>query len=1063
MLGRRSETLAFRRSKRQGLTMNVTERYHRSDIPCAAASCTRCPRNAEFAKQGIGMLQAPGTILVPDASVVSRYIEVLEQGDNVLENIVFCQTVMDALDRRNRTRTMRNVRRIAADTRRRAVVFANEVFSETLEKARGPTAVERDMRAVLRAAQWYKRHLGKETRVLLLTLKDLYMEGDDDDLGGRVEICRMDEFIGRHCPVLKPHFDSVTAATADGDMDITALTPAQYAAARLQAKAHGEFGRHLSSDEIAEGLRSGELVRGKIRIMQRTHGVVERTDGLPSIEVVGRAGLNRACSGDAVVVRLLGHGEAAAQDADGAENDDEEVSDHEDDLADAGDEPGAEQTQAATVRGVVVGVAQRSWRPYVATLQADDSGGARHLAVPVDVNVPKIRIHYLDTSVLESQYFVVAIDTWPADSQYPQGHFVRMLGPVSSLDTQIDAILVERQIATSQKTLRFSEAIMREMPEDSREHPWGPSGADLEGRRDLRDWLVFSIDPKGCVDIDDAMSMRRVDGDGGGFEFGVHIADVAQFIAPGTAADQEARARGTTVYLADRRFNMIPEVLSEHVCSLHENVDRLAVSVVWQLDEDLNVRDVWFGRSVIRSACELSYEQAQAMLDGRSGGLAENLEPRVLESLVELTSAMRVLRQRRMEAGALELASTEIKFGFDEVTSEVTELSTKKSLEVHRVVEEAMVFANAAVARRIHEAFPQSALLRRHRSPTGERFDRLVRAVASRGFAIDCSSNAALARSLQTISRERADDPDLVFLAKSMATLAMQEADYFATGSCEVPAFAHYGLALDFYTHFTSPIRRYADVVVHRQLIEAIAGTHDGVVASQQWVNDTAAGLNERNRQSKLAQRESAELFQSRYVAQKAGHEPLVCDGVVAEIRTNGLIVYVPQLGLRGPVHLRDALKERIKLPLSAITARVADADELVDGCEGFSVEPTSLSIHLPSSRPGERVLSFSTFDHVRVLVRVQDSGRRRPQVYLTIVGRPYSKSSKQPLSAKSKNGSVAGRQQGGGWAEELVADPADAPRCAVASLGADSHFYAVVEKFAALSVLETSCDIQQL
>ncbi|KAJ2787358.1 hypothetical protein GGI15_000783 [Coemansia interrupta] len=1052
MLGRRSETLAFRRSKRQGLTMNVTERYHRSDIPCAASSCTRCPRNTDLAKQGLAMLQVPGTIIVPDASVVSRYIEVLEQADGGLENIVFCQTVLDALDRRNRTRTMRNVRRIAADSRRRAVVFANEVFSETLEKARGPTAVERDMRAVLRAAQWYKRHLGKETRVVLLTLKnDLYMEGDDDDLGGRVEICRMDEFIGRHCPALKTHFDSVTAATEDGDMDITALTPAQYAAARLQAKAHGEFGRHLSPDEIAEGLRSGELIRGKIRIMQRTRGVVERADGLPSIEVVGRAALNRACSGDSVVVRLLGHGEAAAQDAESADSDDEGgVSDREDDLADAGDEPVAEQTQTAAVRGVVVGVAQRSWRPYVATLQADDSGGARHLAVPVDVNVPKIRFHYMDVGVLESQYFVVAIDSWPSDSQYPQGHFVRILGPVRSLDTQIDAILVERQIATSQKTLRFSEAIMREMPEDSEEHPWFPSEADLAGRRDLRDWLVFSIDPKGCVDIDDAMSMRRVDG--GGFELGVHIADVAHFIAPGAAADQEARARGTTVYLADRRFNMIPEVLSEHVCSLHENVDRLAVSVVWQLDEAMHVRDVWFGRSVIRSACELSYEQAQAMLDGCSGGLAAGLEPRVLASLTELTSAMRVLRQRRMEAGALELASTEVKFGFDEVTSEVTELSTKKSLEVHRVVEEAMVFANAAVARRIHEAFPRSALLRRHRSPTSERFDRLVRAVASRGFAIDCSSNAALARSLQTISRERADDPDLVFLAKSMATLAMQEADYFATGNCEVPAFMHYGLALEFYTHFTSPIRRYADVVVHRQLIEAVGGACDGLVASQQWVGDTAVVLNERNRQSKLAQRESAELFQSRFVAQKTGHEPLVCDGVVAEIRTNGLIVYVPQLGLRGPVHLRDALKDHIKLPLSAITARVADADEAVDGCEDFAVEPTSLSIRLPASRPGERVLSFGIFDHVRVLVRVQDSGRRRPQVYLTIVGRPYSRSSLPP--AKSKHAPPVGGQRSRGRADTPAADPADVPKCttvAAASSDADSHLYAVVQKFAVL------------
>ncbi|KAJ2634608.1 hypothetical protein GGF40_004101 [Coemansia sp. RSA 1286] len=1081
MLGRRSETFAFRRSKRQGMTMSVTERYHRADIPCAVEGSTCCERNRQLESQGIPMLRADAPILVPDASVVSRYIEVLEQGEEIV-NLVFCQTVMDALDRRNRTRTMRNVRRIAADGRRRAVVFANEVSVHTMVPAgQTATAPARDMRAVLCAANWYKSHLGPRSTVAVLTLKD-YSEIVGGDQPG-VPIWNMADFIGQYHPELQQLFASVTEATAGSEMDITAMTPEQYAKARLQAKAQGEFSRHLSAADIADGLRRGELVRGKIRIVQRSRGVIERGDGQPDIDIVGRAALNRACSGDTVVVRLLGHAEASAlkqQHVEGADalsghaNDDGEEKDKRDDedderdglarLADAGDEPPVSAVERKCVHGVVVGVAHRSWRPYVATLQADDSGGARHLAVPVDANVPKIRMHYMDTTALDGQYFVVCIDSWPADSQYPQGHFVRTLGSVGSLDTQIDAILVERQIATSQAKLGFSTAVLREMPDDSPDQQWVPGESDLRGRRDLRDWLVFSIDPRGCVDIDDAMSIRGLAD--GGVELGVHIADVAHFIHPGSAADQEARARGTTVYLADRRFNMIPEVLSERVCSLHSGVDRLAVSVVWNMDAEMRPRSIWFGRTVIRSSCELSYEQAQAMLDGQPGHLDPSLEPSVREAIVQLACAMRTVRSRRMADGALELASTEVKFGFDEVTSEVTELATKASLEVHRVVEEAMVMANAAVARRIYEAFPQSALLRRHRSPSGDRFERLVRAMASRGLSIDHSSNAALARSLALVAQQRADDPDLVFLAKTMATLAMQEADYFATGDCDAAGYHHYGLALEFYTHFTSPIRRYADIVVHRQLMDAVFGGRS-VAGSQQWVAATAVLLNERNRQSKIAQRESAELFQSRYVAQRARGSSLVADGVVAEIRTHGLIVYVPQLGLRGPVHLQDSFGT-IKLPLSVVSANPGDADTMLDGCSDFAAEPTQLSLRLPFSAPGfaaingQRDLRFCIFDHVRVRVRVLDTGRRRPQVYMTLVGRPYTavasakKKSLRPVNTSVALPTVKDQQQ----TATIIDEAKDGSDAAFASV---SGYYAVLEKFAALSVLETSCDVQTL
>ncbi|KAJ2847893.1 hypothetical protein IWW36_003615 [Coemansia brasiliensis] len=1078
MLSVRTQSVTFRRSKRQGMTMSVTERYARDDIPCALDACTRCPMNARLVANGVALLSKNyGRIVVPDCSVVSRYIALLEQ-ECALQNMVFCQTAIDALDRRNRTRTIRNVRRVAADMARTSVVFSNEIFTETrLGDMHGMPWVDRDIKAIYQAAEWYQRHLNMhDISVIILTLKD-HTHYPNTNSG--IAVWYFADYLAAYHPQLLEHYRSVEQATLDGDMDITTKSPAQYAQARLQAKAQNQYTAYYSPADIEEGLRNGTLVRGKIRILpasnlrSESQGIIERSDGA-DIVVSGRAALNRACTGDLVVVKLLAAGTSSEDVArDAVDSDDEDEEELAVEQVDVGDETPVGVIELS-VNGVVVGITERKWRPFVATLQIDEAGGMRHLAVPVDASVPKIRFHYPDPSAIADRYFVVAIDEWPADSQYPQGHFIRALGKIGALDAEIDTILIERQIAVSQSALGFSEASLREMPEDSAANPWAPSASDISDRRDLRDTLVFSIDPKGSQDIDDAISMRRTRE---GFELGVHIADVTQFVHPGSATDKEACARGTTVYLADRRFNMIPEILSERICSLRSNCDRLAVSVIWNLDSNYKVTRTWYGRTVIRSACEMFYEQAQALLDGQRNiqGLDRKLEGQLAESIIELTKAMRVLREHRRQAGALELASTEVKFAFDPQTHAITEAAPKASLEIHRVIEEAMVFANAAVARRIHRSFPKAALLRRHKSPTLERFERLRRAAQSRGFSVDCATNASLAQSLQKITNA-ASDPDLVFLAKSMATLAMQEADYFATGDCAgTSEFAHYGLALEFYTHFTSPIRRYADIIVHRQLLDALADSKDSCLAeSRAWVSTTAARLNERNRQSKIAQRESTELFQSRYVSQlTASGQHVIADGVVAEVRTNGLIVYVPRFGIRGPVHLRDK-SGHIRLPLSTLSGKVRDVDTYIDSCSDFQADAEQLAIRLPINVPGFHLgspkLRFAVFDHVKVLLRVLETRRRRPPVYLTLVSRASTNakayhSTLPPLDNLFKMSAAMYKSKSTKAQSDNKADVDTAanqePRPAAVVAAATStkkkkvDLYAVLEKFRELSLLE--------
>ncbi|KAI7828302.1 hypothetical protein BX661DRAFT_198107 [Kickxella alabastrina] len=952
MLGTRTQTFAYRRNKRQGgMSMSVSERYLRSDIP-ASAHTARSARRTDR-----------GPILVPDVGALSRFMELWEQQD-ALKNMVFCQTVLDALDRRGRTRSLKNIRRIAMDERRHAVVFANEVFAAT-----GVEPQE---------ARWYAAHLGE--RAIVVTL----------------EVAEMGGLLASEYPELSAHFAAVHAATADSDMDVSARTPLEHARHRLRAQsAATDYARHWPDADIQAGLRAGALVKGTVRLARRgTLGVVERRGAEP-IAVAGRAALNRACAGDTVVVRLLSD---SGSDSDGL--------DDADGLGDAGGLGGAgafATTAADRLRGVVVGIAQRSWRPFVATLQADEGGGARHLAVPVDSRVPKIRMHYMDAAQLAGVYFVVVVDAWPADAPHPVGHYVRTLGPTGSVDSEVDAILVERQIAASQRTLAFPAAVLREMPV-----AWAPSEADVAGRRDVRDWLVFSVDPSGCRDIDDAMSARRVGG---------HL---------------EARARGTTVYLADRRFNMLPEVLSEDVCSLHAGVDRLAVSVVWVLDADMQVVRTWFGRTLRPGA-----GSAGRPPGGRLGGQARA----IAGALGDLAAVMRRRRARRMAQGALELAGSEVGFKFDADTRQVVGAAPKPALETHRMVEEAMVMANEAVACRIADAFPRAALLRRHRSPTPERFARLGAALGARNIPVDCSSSAALAKSLLAVARD--EHPALALLARAMATMAMQEAEYLAAADCNGAAeLRHYGLALDHYTHFTSPIRRYADVVVHRQLLAALDQAAEPEALQWEWTARTALLLNERNRMSKLAQRDSTELFQALYI--KAHLQGTVVRGVVSEVRENGLVVFVPSLGLRAPVRLRD--REQIK-----------DADVFIDGCKEFNPEPTRLSVVLaPGPGPGPG-------PGLGIPVA---SGRRRPQVYLTLManeGMPMTWD--KPVR---KPGPWLAALKGAKGADQQQSLPPPLPAAAAAAAAAPiplppATYYSVLEKFAAMSILETSCDIQAL
>lgn len=326
--------------------------------------------------------------------------------------------------------------------------------------------------------------------------------------------------------------------------------------------------------ELEAGVKSEHFFQGVLRVRanHRNQAVIRGNSNIGEIVIVGSEHRNRAVHGDVVVVELLDksswvtpstHISYDPQEIHATGDDEEEISIQ-------------HRFREARPTGRVVGVITRSWQPYVATLGTDTErdSGSTHLVVPLNPILPRIRIRHHDPKALAGQRIVVRIDSWPCSSQYPNGHYVRSIGPIHDLDTEISAILIEHGISVSQTTQEFSAGSLKEMPINTPERPWTPEPAELSKRRDLRKHIIFSIDPPNCQDIDDAISIKEIENDR--IEFGVHIADVSYFVQESSLTDLEARARGTTVYLSDRRFDMLPKVLSEQVCSLRHRVDRYA-------------------------------------------------------------------------------------------------------------------------------------------------------------------------------------------------------------------------------------------------------------------------------------------------------------------------------------------------------------------------------------------------------------------------------------------------------------------------------------------------------
>lgn len=793
------------------------------------------------------------------------------------------------------------------------------------------------------ATTWYDEHLASQHGAGIVPIRAVLLTDDADNRAKALAAGLLASSIGDYVRSLPGHpqlQDKLAHTTFD----------ASDSKARL-------FPPHLQPSQIHERIVNGSLRQGAFQASRENYleGSVNVEGYDKFVLVQGRDGLNRAVDGDIVAVEMLpesewtGPSEIVMQD------------DGQDDGVDQAREDGAEMNTSIAAKacdpaerqptGRIVGIIRRKWRQYCGILQPSLVKGSQwHLFVPAERKVPKVRINTRQAEQLQSQRIIVAMDTWPMHSRYPVGHFVRALGPLGDKDTENEVLLIEHDVPHS----KFSEEVLSFLPK----LPWSITAADMERRVDLRDLCICSVDPPGCTDIDDALHCRRLPN--GRLEVGVHIADVSHFIRPNNAMDREAASRGTTVYLVDKRIDMVPELLSSNLCSLRGGVERFAFSCVWEMDDEANVLERRFHKSVICSKRAMTYEEAQLVIDdaGQQTELAESLR--------QLNRLAKIMKQRRIERGALVLASPEIRFQVDNETHEPLDVETKKIRDTNSMVEEFMLLANVSVAERIEAEFPECAMLRRHPEPAATNFEPLVKAAAAQGFAIETATGRQLACSLDAAVR-----PDNVYfntMLRILATRCMLQAVYFISGTVQQPEYHHYGLAAPIYTHFTSPIRRYADIIVHRLLAACIGA--DSTYAELLDKRRTSAlcnNLNYRNRMAQYAGRASVALNTHLFFSGRTQEEA----GYVLFVRKNALQILIPKFGLEGTIYVAE--KKQTKESPTA-TAAAAAVRFVYDEVEHTQVCGS---------------IVFRSFDAVTVRLSLDTSNVQHEKLVLQLV-QPY-------------------------------------------------------------------------
>lgn len=528
----------------------------------------------------------------------------------------------------------------------------------------------------------------------------------------------------------------------------------------------------------------------------------------------------------------------------------------------------------------VTDIVERHKTEFVGTLEKD---GQKFFLVPDDKRM------YRDISVAsdklagakEGQKIQVKITDWDDPSKSPKGEVKRVIGKAGEHNTEMLGIVYESGFEVEFPTDVEKEANAWKEKYSKEDH--------LKDREDFRDRTTFTIDPADAKDFDDALSFKKLDN--GDFEVGIHIADVSHFVVPKTELDREAKKRGTSIYLVDRTIPMLPEVLSNDLCSLNPNEPKYAFSAIFTLDKEAKVKERRFGKTLIESDKRFSYEEAQETLDKKSGEFYNELK-----TLNELAYK---LREEKFRKGAIDFETDEVKFELDDLGKPI-KVFKKERKDTHKLIEDFMLLANREVATYMSKAvYPERSrgafVYRIHDAPDRDKIINLATFVKALGFELKHKDGETTGEDIARMLKSVDGSPSET-LIKTAAVRSMSKAVYSTTN------IGHFGLAFEYYTHFTSPIRRYPDLMVHRLLMRFLkkGQIEQNEIAKYQNLCDASS---ERELEAAEAERASIKYKQVEYMSEHIGEE---FNATVSGVSEWGIYVEEVNTRAEGMVKLRE-------------------------------------------------------------------------------------------------------------------------------------------------------------
>jgi len=499
-----------------------------------------------------------------------------------------------------------------------------------------------------------------------------------------------------------------------------------------------------------------------------------------------------------------------------------------------------------------------------------------------DIFIPKDKLQ----GAKDGQKVVVKITEWPEKANNPEGEIIDILGDAGDNTTEMHAILAEFGLP-----YRYPENVEKAAAKISVDI----SDEDFRLREDFREVLTFTIDPKDAKDFDDALSIRQ--SKNGNWEIGIHIADVTHYVKPGGLIDKEAAQRATSIYLVDRTIPMLPESLSNNLCSLRPSEDKLCFSVVFEMTPNAEVIDYRIVRTVIHSNRRFTYEEVQSIIENENGAISESDETEISDAVLTLDSLAKILREKRFKNGAINFDRFEVKFDIDE-KGKPLRVFFKEAQDSNKLVEEFMLLANRYVAETIGKVTKgkkaKTFIYRVHDLPNPEKLSDFSDFIRRFGYKLkDKGSDNEISKSINRLLDEVQGKREQT-LIETLAIRSMAKAVYTTQN------IGHYGLALKYYTHFTSPIRRYPDMLVHRLLERYLAG---GRSVNQQSLEDECKHCTEMETLASNAERTSIKYKQVEFMSDKIG---MIFDGVISGVTEWGLYVALAENACEGMVPIRD-------------------------------------------------------------------------------------------------------------------------------------------------------------